>query len=211
MAYYSSTQPIGKIHFSKLEIRDLLISWLAITFAFALVLSTPGFGFGLTAIDWALFPTALLISTLAVASGFILHELGHKFVATKYGAWAEYRMWPYGLVMALMFALIIGIVWASPGAVYISGDVTESQNGKISLAGPFINLCFAAVFFPLTLITTGILKDICFYLYFINAFLAVFNLIPLMPLDGAKVARWNIAIYVIVMVCAIGLVIPGFL
>ncbi len=207
MSYYVSVEPPRKIHFSKKEIQDLLVSMLVITFAFAFALS----GYGLMYIDWALFPTALLISVFAVATGFILHELGHKFVANKYGAWAEFRAWPQGLMMALIFALMVGVVWAAPGAVYIGGNITREQNGKISLAGPINNLIFATIFFPLIFIAKGIYFDIVFYVYFINAFLAVFNLLPIMPLDGAKVANWNIPVYILFLAVSIALLVPGFI
>jgi Zn-dependent protease len=39
----------------------------------------------------------------------------------------------------------------------------------------------------------------------VNIFLAGFNMIPLMPLDGAKVAHWNIGIYIGAFALIIGL------
>jgi Zn-dependent protease len=41
---------------------------------------------------------------------------------------------------------------------------------------------------------------------FVNAILAGFNMIPLMPLDGAKVWAWNKAIYVGVVAVALALI-----
>ncbi|MFX1295890.1 MAG: site-2 protease family protein [Promethearchaeota archaeon] len=207
MSSYWSSQSAQKIHFSKKEIQDLLIAMIVITFAFAIALS----GYGIMYVDWSFFPLALLISLLAVSTGFILHELGHKFMANKYGAWAEFRAWTQGLTMALMFALIFGFVFASPGAVYIAGNITKEQNGKISIAGPLINLTFAASFFPLTFLTFGTLFEVVFFIYYINAFLAMFNLMPFYPLDGEKIAKWSTTIYVLALVMAIGLLAPAIL
>ncbi|MDI6855821.1 MAG: site-2 protease family protein, partial [Candidatus Thermoplasmatota archaeon] len=88
----------------------------------------------------SIFPIALL----AVATGFLLHELMHKLVAQKYGCWAEYRAFPFGLVLALLMSAA-GFVFAAPGAVYIMGSITKKENGKISLAGPLINIVIGAV------------------------------------------------------------------
>ena len=41
----------------------------------------------------------------------------------------------------------------------------------------------------------------------INAVLAGFNLVPIMPLDGAKVFAWNKAAYAGLVAAAIGMVI----
>jgi len=205
-----NTEPPKKIRFSKKEIQDLLIAMVIISFAFAIALSTPS-GYSITAIDWAIFPLTLLISFLAIGSGFILHEMGHKFLAIRYGAWAEFRAWMWGLMMALMMAVLVGVVFAAPGAVYIAGNITKEQNGKISAMGPMINMTFAFIFFPLVFITTGIFNTICFYIYYINAFLGVFNLIPLGPLDGAKILSWNVAIFIALFGAAIALLVPAFI
>lgn len=208
LAYSFNMEPPKKIRFSKKEIQDLLIAMVIISFAFAFSLSASGIGLG--GIDWAFFPLALLISFLAIGTGFILHEMGHKVLAIRYGAWAEFRAWWMGLIMALMMAVLVGIVFAAPGAVYISGNVTEEQNGKISAIGPMINVLFAAIFFPLVFVTTGIFLTICFFIYQINAFLGAFNLIPIGPLDGAKVLKWNVGVFIALFVAAIALLVPVF-
>lgn len=207
MGYYFTEPLPKKIHFSKKEIQDLFLATLIISVAFAIALSSVG---GIFSIEWNAFPSALLISLLAIGSGFILHELGHKFLAIKYGAWAEFRAWIWGLMMALMLAVLLGFVFAAPGAVYIGGNITEAQNGKISSMGPLVNLTFAVIFFPLNFITTGLLNTICFYIYYINAFLGVFNLLPFGPLDGAKVVRWSVPVFIALFLSGIALLVPAF-
>jgi len=66
---------------SSIELRHLFIAWVALSFAFALVLDDPlpGETFSSSFIDLMI----LCLITLGVS--FIAHEMGHKFVAQQYG------------------------------------------------------------------------------------------------------------------------------
>jgi Zn-dependent protease len=44
----------------------------------------------------------------------------------------------------------------------------------------------------------------------INALLGAFNMIPLMPFDGAKIIAWNKMVYGVTLVIAVGLFILSF-
>jgi Zn-dependent protease len=84
--------------------------------------------------------------------------------------------------------------------VYINGRLTRLQNGLVSVMGPGLNLSLGAVmmFVGLALPPT----DLALAIYLIgriNIFLALFNLLPIPPLDGYKVATWNIGVYIVVM------------
>ncbi len=144
------------------------------------------------------FATSLVIVSVC----FVLHELGHKFVAQRYGAWAEYRMYPFGLLLCLLFSFF-GFLFAAPGAVYINGYINDERNGKISMAGPMVNLVLGAVFILLMTLTTGRLSAIISLLAHFNVFLAVFNLLPIAPLDGSKILKWNVPVYAVMMVAAV--------
>ena len=179
--------------FSGIEIRDILIAWFALGVAFSFTQFTFLRGATLDAGSFAVF---LGISLVTVGPGFVFHELSHKFVAQRYGFWAEFRMWPMGLVLALVTSLL-GIIFAAPGATYISGvNITGEENGKISIAGPLVNVLIGALFFPLTFSSSVLLFDIGYLGSYVNIFLALFNLLPLGPLDGSKVWRWNRFIWV---------------
>ena len=126
-----------------------------------------------------------------MGSGFVLHELMHKFTAERYGYWAEFRMWVMGIVLALITSTL-GFIFAAPGRdLHPGNNVTERQNGIISLAGPATNVVIAFIFLLVGLVGTGIVGDIGLIGFPVNLFLATFNMIPIMPLDGAKVFRWN--------------------
>ncbi|PIU21686.1 MAG: hypothetical protein COT15_00960 [Candidatus Diapherotrites archaeon CG08_land_8_20_14_0_20_34_12] len=182
------------------EKKDLFVSWITVSIAFAFVLSP-------NLLNLLSFATALPISLVGVGTGFVLHELGHRQVAKHYGAHAEYRAWKWGLILALALPIItLGkFVFAAPGAVYIYGpNITREQNGIISLAGPAMNIIIAiiAVLTAFFIIGTGggFLYTIAIYTMMINLFLAFFNMIPVPPLDGSKVMMWDVRIWAIIFV-----------
>lgn len=189
----------GKVRFSKIEIKHVLISVLALTIIFALsfnyiFMDRLGTGY------MESMAITLAVSLVAVLLGFLIHEMGHKVVAQKYGAWAEFRMYPMGLAMGFVFSLL-GFMLVAPGAVYIQGQITKRQYGLVSLAGPLTNIVIGGSFLAgyIILGTSSTLGFVFQMLATISLFLAVFNLLPIPPLDGSKVARWNIPLYLAVL------------
>ncbi|MBI4345161.1 MAG: site-2 protease family protein [Euryarchaeota archaeon] len=173
------------LRFSGEEWKELGISALVIGFSFAWVMRGMGPFYRLG------FPLVLGMMLVAVGSAFILHELAHKFVAQGYGCWAEYRMWETGLIVAFFLAVALGMVFAAPGAVYISnGYLSRRDNGLISAAGPLTNIALAALFLGLGTLD-GIYAILGAVGLKVNAWLALFNMIPFGPLDGSKVLGWS--------------------
>ncbi len=173
------------------EMNDLIISWLTISFAFAWIgtrIFSPA--------GAAEFTAQLVIMLVAVGTGFILHELAHKYVAIHYGAHAEFRAWREGLLLAIGLAIFTNgaFVFAAPGAVYVFGNnISVRKNGIISLAGPATNLAIVLVFGSMLPLVgaNGFLGGILLSVMYVNFFLAAFNMIPFFPLDGSKVFMWN--------------------
>ncbi|MCL5011630.1 MAG: site-2 protease family protein [Candidatus Marsarchaeota archaeon] len=171
------------------EALNIIISVLVISFAFAIVFS------GVSTLSIKLAYAFLLI-LITVGLGFILHEMAHKYVAIKYGLQAKYVMWTLGLLLAIIMAVLLGFVFAAPGATYIwGGNVNTEENGKISLAGPLTNLALAIVFAPLIFIPA--LSEVGLVGVQVNLFLGAFNMIPIFPLDGSKVLAWDWRIWLV--------------
>ena len=178
---------------------DLFLSWLTISLAFSWVFSS---------FQYSTMLAKLPIVGIAVGSGFVLHELAHRFVAKKFKAHAYYKAWPYGLLFVLLTALL-GFIFAAPGAVYIQGDhIDRKKNGIISIAGPLTNVILAGIFaFLLFTASSGeFLWQVGQIGFQINLWLALFNLIPIPPLDGSKVFMWNPLVWAASFIPLVGLV-----
>lgn len=186
------------------ERRDLLVAWLALSAAFTLAMVWG------QRLDPFIIGQFFIISLVTAGIAFIVHEMAHKFTAMKYGYWAEFQMNSMMLVVAVAMAALAGIVFAAPGATMIYGNsISREENGKISLAGPVSNLIllipFAALIFVGQSAGSGILAIIGLVGVKVNAMIAAFNLLPVGPLDGAKILSWNPVIFAGVALIAFGI------
>ncbi len=205
---------------SKAELVDLSLSLIALVVAFSILgeRQIPGI-------------EVIMVSAVGAGSGFLLHELAHKFVAQKYGYWAEYRANWSGLVFMIITAFM-GILFAAPGAVWFRkadaasaavdyGDIADPERLKkekreqlwIALAGPMTNIALTVLFF--LLLVSGVLTSrlgfgAAYYAVFINLTLAAFNLLPFGPLDGAKIFSANRVVWAIVAVPTILVALPVY-
>jgi Zn-dependent protease len=201
---YSVNPGYGKSRFSSTELRDILVSVVVLSLAFTIMYHDNNFATGfLRAYGSGVMYAGLFGMSLALVTvSFLFHELGHKFAAQKAGLWSEYRMYPMGLMLALIMSLI-GFLFAAPGAVCIAGNMSRETNGRVSIAGPMVNIMFAAASLALCMVFNGSWLVVPFYLLAsLNAFLAVFNLLPIPPLDGSKVLSWNKGVWAVAILIA---------
>jgi Zn-dependent protease len=209
---------------SSVELRDLFLSLVALVIAFSVLeeRKMPG---------WE----TILILTLGVGTGFLLHEMAHKFVALHFGYWAEYRANMMGLALAIVMAFG-GFLFAAPGAVMISrsnvpqelymqdtfGQEEQRSREKremllISLAGPMTNIVLAILFFllvfPLVSSKSGssLWIPAANFAISINLILAAFNMLPFGPLDGKKIFDSNRLVWALVGVPTILVALPVYL
>lgn len=195
-------------NFTFRELVDLTTSVLALCFALT-VASLPNGIMDLFNDPYLLIPYFILY-LITIAPAFVLHEMGHRFTAIKYGAEAHYQGFPFLILMMLLGAILFGVVFAATGAVVIFAQyLTPKERAEISLAGPKVNIVLSVLFLTLLLFlpfinealvhfNLGLPKNIYSlvemvlnYSAFINAFLAAFNLVPIFPLDGSKVIAYS--------------------
>ena len=141
----------------------------------------------------------LLIPALVFSLSF--HEFAHAWMAEKCGDSTAARMGRLTLnpmahldMMGSLMILFVGFGWAKP--VPVDGRNLRNPRTdmmKVAAAGPVSNLLLAMVAGMVLRFMngTGLLTDSIFILliYFtrINIALAVFNLIPVAPLDGSQI------------------------
>jgi Zn-dependent protease len=170
--------------FTNNELRDLAI----VVIVLSVIFSFPD------------FPGFFLVSIIIVFFSYFVREIGHKFVARKFGCMSTFKLWYPGLligIMSMFFKYVskFNIVFAALGFAEIVpyrfgrlgfkiARVTPKDLGLISLAGTGLNV-FLAVFFKI--FPGGIFQTASLY----NGLIALFNLLPIAPLDGKNLFLWS--------------------
>ncbi len=168
---------------------------------------------GLLFDDPALFFYLLGVVAVGLLVAITVHEFGHAFTANLMGDPTPKRMGrlslnpirhldPFGTLMVFL----VGFGWGKPVPVDFRALGRNPRRGMaaVSVAGAAANIVTAAVFGALVrvgLVAWGsspfvegggweigsIAGDFVLYIIFLNLVLAIFNLIPIAPLDGFKI------------------------
>ncbi len=202
---------------SNQELQDMIIADVALSVAFSILLSAGNTAkISFCSLSSGIFGTFcsnpflfyLPISFVAVSFSFILHEYMHKRVAQHYGAIAAFKRSDLGIVIALVTSFL-GFLMALPGATMIYTDkFTKRQDGITSVAGPLTNFAVFVVFYTgMFVFRHGYLNLLMGTTAFIALWLAFVNMLPVPPLDGSKVLRWNKPTYFIIIITVFALLI----
>lgn len=162
----------------------------------------------------------LIVILLAIMVSITIHEFAHAFVAYKFGddtpkLTGRLTLNPFHHIDAFGFLsfVIIGVGWAKPVQTNpLNYKKFKTGRAWVSVAGVIANyilVIISAFVCALIMKFVGAVNEFVIWIYIffayllnINAFLIVFNLIPLYPLDGfnfisaflkpdSKFIRWN--------------------
>jgi len=146
-------------------------------------------------------PQVLLPAVPVMLLALTVHEWAHAFVAWRLGDPTARMLGrltlnplahldPFGTIALVL----VGFGWARPVPVNMANLAHPRRDMMwIAAAGPISNVLQAVVFgllFRLAVATApqgGFFVTMCTFGVFINCAIAVFNLLPLAPLDGSKI------------------------
>jgi len=194
--------------FGRMSVREawgLAVSLLVASLVFAYDFEKPFSTFG-----------ALPGALAAVAVAMLVHEFVQRRVAKRFGCSAAYEMWMPGVVFSLLMMLVgvkLIIVGGAAAVAYKfsrwgmrNRHASFEEVGIVSMAGPAANLLLATVLKAFAGpagwgVALGYLSDI-------NAWFAVYSLIPLKQLDGGGLFMWSHVYWLFIMLWAVLLLTP---
>lgn len=155
-------------------------------------------------LDWSVL-TSLLLSVVPALICITLHELAHGYVAYRLGDDTAKRAGRLTLnplrhidIMGLLMMIVFKFGWAKPVPVNMWKFKNPKKGMAITAAaGPIANLLIALVFlflygFLFALLhrpgrSLNWLLEMLYITAYLSVALAIFNIIPIPPLDGSKV------------------------
>jgi Zn-dependent protease len=151
----------------------------------------------------------IAILVIGLLYSIVLHELAHGYVAEKLGDYTPRyagrltfnplaHLDPIGSFLVPLLTYLAGgflIGWAKPVPINpYNFEKPDRDMALVAIAGPLTNIVIALILasFYKVFYFNGILLEPVLPLIRLNLLLAVFNLIPIPPLDGSRVFLRNL-------------------
>jgi Zn-dependent protease len=155
--------------------------------------------------------TVMAVFAALLAISMLTHEIAHKVMGQKKGLWAEFRLTTWGLVLTLG-SVFLPFKMIAPGAMMLAGSPNSDDIVKISVVGPVTNIIFStALLGSAFAVGSNVFASVLFFAAYINAFMALFNLIPIGILDGYKIFSFNKKLWLLAFIPSVALTIFTFL
>ena len=202
--------------FSKEEVKGFVL----LVLLFSIIFSFDKWGPKDGAFDFIYGLNNLIIAFFISFVSVFIHHSAQKLMAIYYKLNAEITIWWYGIIIAIMFILIsngeINVLAAS--ALIVSPMVKHrfgqprfgerfSHASMIALMGPLANIFLATiiktldVWFGFNLISG---QGFWYDLFWFNWMMALYNFLPIPPLDGSKIFFASRLAYAFAFGCIVG-------
>jgi len=185
--------------FSREELKSIVIATLILGFVV-------GFDDGRETFEFFYWMRNLFSCILIVALAIIVREAGHRIYALETGHRAELKLWLFGLITALILSIISfgKIILLIYGGIiihfmprhrlgYFRYELSYNDMGVIALLGNVANLLLAFLFKLFMFLPNNALIQKAIL---VNVLMAIFNMLPIPPLDGSMVLYASRPIYV---------------
>jgi Zn-dependent protease len=189
--------------FTPYELRGLVISILAIAFIVSFK------DWGKATFDFTVGLYNLFNAILIVALSILVHDMGQRLWALAIGYRVEFKMWAFGLLVALVIAFLSnGNLWlivpsgfmlhhlAGPRLGFFRYGINYFGQAMVALAGPLFTLMLIILLKVLSAFSPNPLmhKALIF-----NVVYAITSLLPIPPLDGSKIFFGSRMLYAFVL------------
>lgn len=147
------------------------------------------------------------IILISIASLFF-HALSHKLAARKINLVTRFRLWIDGTILSAGLTSLLNIFTPLKILCFEQLEIaryrfklgrrklTYEEVGSISTAGPAANLLLAILFWIFPTPHSSLITSV-------NCWLAIFTLLPIGPLDGARIFYWKKWVWLLFLVSSI--------
>ncbi len=189
--------------FTAHELKGLIISILVVAFIVSFR------DWGTTNFDFLLGIYNFFNAILIVALSILIHDAGQRIWALAIGYRIEFRMWTFGIVLALVVAFLSnGKLWLVVPAGFMIHHLAGHRLGwfryginyfgqaMVALAGPLFSLMLVILlkvihaFYPSPLLYKAIIFNVVY---------VITSMLPIPPLDGSKIYFGSRMLYAFVL------------